>query len=481
MASAKLAALVALATPTVIATVGPAVPPYDQAERHAGGQTTVARSAARSLLEPAANLDLLRQEPFLIGRALFRDPWVTAPASTSARDGLGPLFNASSCVTCHRLGGRGDGAETGTELAMGMVARLIPAEPDARSDPIYGNQLQTRGVDLGPHGTLAAADAGRSGNLAVGEARITVSYTSLAGHYADGTPYRLRRPSYSVSELSYGDLDPDSRLTVRLAPPLIGVGLLEAVPDSELRALADPDDADGDGISGRIAEVADPATGGRVTARFGHKADKPDLPSQIATALRDDIGITSSRRPEQPCTMSQIACLTAPSGAGPQPGVEIADDLFDALVYFTRLTAVPAAAPLDAQGQRGRRHFYRAGCSACHVPALRTGKVAGLPELSEQRIWPYSDLLLHDLGDGLADPARGDGSADPAEWRTPPLWGIGLTERYARRAAYLHDGRAGTLEEAILWHGGEAQSAREQFRALSLAERDALISFLRSL
>jgi CxxC motif-containing protein (DUF1111 family) len=480
MAIRMLAVLAALAAPAVIATVAPPAPPPNQAERYAGGQTTVARSAARSLLEPAANLDLLRQESFLIGRALFRDPWVIAPASTSARDGLGPIFNASSCAACHRRGGRSDGPEAGAELPVGIVAHLALGGAGARTDPIYGDQLQTRGVDLGPHGTLAASDVGRHESLAVGEARIEVTYTSVTGRYPDGTPYRLRRPSYSVSELAYGDLDPATRLSVRLAPPLIGLGLLEAVPEAELRALADPNDADGDGISGRLAEVLDPATGRTVVGRFGHKAERPDLATQIASALRDDIGITSSRQPEQPCTIRQSACLATPDGAGPQPGVEIADDLLDALVYFSRLIAVPAAAPLDEQAQRGRRHFYRAGCSACHVPALRTGVVEGLPEISEQRIWPYTDLLLHDLGEELADPVS-NSATDRREWRTPPLWGIGLTERFARRPAYLHDGRAGNLEEAILWHGGEAVAARERFQALSAVERGELIHFLRSL
>lgn len=444
--------------------------------RLAGGETTVSRARADDFLEPLANLGLLRQERHLIGRSLFRNPWVIPPSSTDARDGLGPVFNARSCLACHRGGGRGHPPQ-GDEPLQSLVVHVgVPDGATSRPEPTYGRQIQTYGVSRGPAQGLAAANAALDGRTATGEARVSVSYRTVEGHYDDGTPYRLREPRFNIEELAYGPLSERARLSGRVAQPLLGVGLLEAIPEARLAALADPGDRDGDGISGRLARLGN----GRV-GRFGHKASQPDVLAQTAAAFRDDLGITSALFREQPCTAAQTACRAQPNGDGPQQaGVEIADDLLAATAFYVRTLAVTARGPVEGTARRGEALFERIGCAACHVPAHRTGQLAGFPELSGQRIHPYTDLLLHDMGPGLDD-GLATAEARSAEWRTPPLWGIGLTGRVTDGQSYLHDGRARTLAEAVLWHGGEAAAARARFAALARDERAALISFLEAL
>ncbi len=450
--------------------------PAPASPRLAGGETTVARTRASDFLEPLANLELLRQERHLIGRSLFRNPWVIPPSSTDARDGLGPVFNARSCLACHRGGGRGHPPQDDEPLQSLVVHVGVPDGISSRPEPTYGRQIQTYGVSRGPAQGLAVADAALDGRTATGEARVSVRYRTIEGHYDDGTSYHLRAPRFQLDSLAYGPLSQRARLSGRVAQPLLGVGLLEAIPESRLEALADPEDSDGDGISGRLARLGD----GRV-GRFGHKASQPDVRAQTAAAFRDDLGITSALFREQPCTAVQAACRAQPDGNGPQQaGVEIADDLLAATTFYVRTLAVTARAPLGGMARRGEALFERIGCATCHVPSHQTGALAGFPELSGQRIHPYTDLLLHDMGPGLDD-GLATGAARSTEWRTPPLWGIGLTERVTGRQSYLHDGRARTLAEAVMWHGGEAAAARARFAALDRDERAALIKFLEAL
>jgi CxxC motif-containing protein (DUF1111 family) len=294
----------------------------------------------------------------------------------------------------------------------------------------------------------------------------------------------LRKPSYQVQDLGFGSMHPMVMLSPRVAQPMIGLGLLEAIPEADILALADPDDADGNGISGRPNRVWSLRERRVMLGRFGWKAGNPTIEQQSAEAFAGDIGIGNPLVPRAAgdCTERQSACRAAPDGAPKSsPGIEIASDLLALVTFYAQNLAVPPRRGRNSpQVLAGRRSFHSIGCASCHVPSFRTGEAEGQPHLSRQIIWPYTDLLLHDMGEGLAD-NRPEGAADGREWRTPPLWGIGLTEVVSGHTFFLHDGRARSLAEAILWHGGEARSAREAFAALSKEEREALIAFVSSL
>ncbi len=403
---------------------------------------------------------------FYVGNSFFKRNWVEAPGATTARDGLGPLFNARACSACHLLDGRALAPATGSESLRdfpGLVLRISLPGKGLQGEPLphpaYGDQVNQEAIPGVPP-----------------EAEVRVDYDIVRGWYPDGTPYELRSPRYRILNQAYGPVGADTLISPRLAPQLGGLGLLESVPESSLHALALRQRGHG-GPKGRLNRVWDPATKKMVVGRFGWKAEAGSLLQQSAAAFNADIGITSRVFPIQNCTRVQRECGSAPDGASP----EINDRLLDSVVLYTRLLAAPAPRNTDdPEVTRGRQRFAAAGCAICHVPRLRTGEVAGFPELSNVEFEPYTDLLLHDMGPGLAD-HRPVFKAGARHWRTPPLWGIGLLETVGGRAAFLHDGRARTLEEAILWHAGEAGSAREKFRALTSEDRRALLAFLESL
>jgi CxxC motif-containing protein (DUF1111 family) len=404
-------------------------------------------------------MSFARELDFKVGNGLFRKLWVSAPSSTRASDGLGPLFNARACQSCHLKDGRAHPPTGPHDPAVGMILRL--SAPDG-PDPTYGEQLQ----DFAVPGQRA-------------EGRLTVAYREVPVTLGDGEVVTLRRPSYAAADLAYGPLPAGARLSPRVAPQMIGLGLLEAVPAEEVRALEDPDDADGDGISGRANEVWSAALAQPMLGRFGHKAGQLTIRDQAAAAFAADIGISTTLHPDGwgECSARQADCRRAPDGGTP----EADDTVLDLVTFYSRNLAVPARRdPGDAQVLAGKRVFYEAGCPACHYPKFVTARLADRPEQSFQLIWPYTDLLLHDMGEGLADD-RPEGRATGREWRTAPLWGIGLTETVSGQASFLHDGRARTLLEAVLWHGGEAEAARDRVARLPKAERDALVRFLASL
>jgi CxxC motif-containing protein (DUF1111 family) len=296
------------------------------------------------------------------------------------------------------------------------------------------------------------------------------------GTYADGSEFRLRRPVHDLEDLAYGEVSVETVLGPRLAPPVFGAGLLEAIPETDLLDLADLEDGDGDGVSGRPNRVENLATGDVVIGRFGWKANVATVEDQVASAFIGDIGITSPLFPDETCTEVQVECAEAPNGGSP----EISREIFDQVVFYNRTLAVPARRDLeDPDVEAGARLFEQTGCVSCHQPRHETG-VTDIEALSGQVIYPFTDLLLHDMGPDLDD-GRPDGEASGAEWRTPPLWGIGLTETVNGHLNFLHDGRARSLEEAILWHGGEAEGARNAFMALSAEQRSQLMAFLGSL
>jgi len=426
-------------------------------EEFSGGETTVFDTSRNAFTLAARNLRPEHRTPFFVGNSFFNENWVAAPASTAARDGLGPLFTARSCSACHFKDGRGaPSVDT-------MVFRLSVPGVDAHGaplpDPVYGGQLQTRAV-----------------HEAQPEAEVLIRHVEQPGAFADGEPYSLRRPSHAFTNAAYGTFAPGLMVSARVAPAVIGLGLLEAIPESAVRALADPDDRDGDGISGRLNEVWDFDLNRRAIGRFGWKAEQPTVRQQIAAAFNGDMGLTTPVFASENHTAAQLLDKLA-NGGSP----EVGEDIFNAVVLYTRTLAVPARRDWTNEVmRRGGTLFRQLDCAACHTPEWTTGDWPEFPELSGQTIRPYTDLLLHDLGDGLAD-GRPVFGASGREWRTPPLWGIGLVETVNGHSFFLHDGRARSLAEAILWHGGEAEAAKERFRRLSRPDREALVKFLQSL
>jgi len=439
-------------------------PALDAGQRLPGGDTTnTLLLGVDAFKRPAENASPDNERAFFSGNSFFNSVWVKAPSSTTARDGLGPLFNARSCSGCHFADGRGrpplsdDEPFEGLLLRMGYAERGEHGEPSV--DPVYGGQLQPFALD---------------GIPAEGVPRVR--YTPRSGEYADGTPYELLVPSYSIENAAYGELSPELLISPRVAPIMIGLGLLEAVPEARLLELEDADDRDQDGISGRANRVYDHALAAIVLGRFGWKAEQPTLRQQSASAFLGDIGITSGLFPGTECTDLESECVGEGDGEGP----EIDDLLLGRVETYTRLLAPPVRERWsDAQTLDGQRVFNELGCASCHTPRHVTGD-GTLPELSGQAIYPYTDLLLHDLGPDLSD-GRPAFDAEGSEWRTPPLWGIGRIPVVNGHDRLLHDGRARGVAEAILWHGGEAEPARERFRALSAVERTALIEFVESL
>jgi len=429
-----------------------------------GGETTVHDTTRNAFTLVARNLQGERRDAFFVGNALFNRNWVTAPSSTEGLDGLGPTFNASSCAACHFKDGRGKPPTEPGEKPLSLLFRLsIPGEDEhggPKPDPVYGGQLQPLAVLGVP-----------------AEGQMRLSHSTLEGQYADGTPWSLEEPHYTLENLAFGAPHPELRVSPRVAPVMIGLGLLEAIPDAAMEKLADPEDRDGDGISGRVNHVWDVQAQAVRVGRFGWKANQPSLSQQNTSAFRGDIGITSDLFPEEDCPSVQTSCQQAPHGGAP----EVDAQKLAQVTFYSRMLAVPARRDADAPDVlRGRSLFREVGCASCHVPRHETGTLEDAPELSGQLIFPYTDLLLHDLGEPLSD-HRPDFEATGSEWRTPPLWGIGLVQTVNRHTRFLHDGRARSLEEAILWHGGEGERARERFRTLSATERAQLLRFLESL
>ena len=434
----------------------------EEGEAFSGGALTIFDVSQNAFDFQAPTLDGDNALFFFTGNSLFNQSWVTAPASTTARDGLGPLFNARACATCHIGDGRGRAPEFDGELNHGLLLRLTTSgnQPNGSSnvDSNYGGQLQDQSI-LGIET----------------EAGFILTYEEETINYPDGTVRSIRKPTYTINNLAYGNADSDLKVSPRVANQMVGLGLLEAIPESTLLSIADPTDADGDGISGKPNNVWDVETASFQIGRFGWKANEPNLKQQIAGAFSGDIGITSSIFPDENCPPG-IDCTTLANGGSP----EITDENLGRVTLYTSSLAVPGRRNVDDQDVlRGKALFNDIQCAACHIPKLETGSHS-LSILENQTIRPYTDLLLHDMGPGLADNAT-DFEASGSEWRTAPLWGIGLIETVNGHTNLLHDGRARNIEEAILWHGGEAEPAKDAFVNLEAQERQQLILFIESL
>lgn len=443
-----------------------------------GGAASGRRIDAAAFSQPSANMSFERQLDFKIGDGIFRKLWVPSPSSTTSSDGLGPLYNARSCQSCHIRDGRGQ-PPAAAEPAISMVLRLsVPPQNDdnrralstfmraVTPEPVYGSQLQ-----------------GFSVNGLLAEGRVTIAYSEHAVMLADGEVIRLRRPRYGAAGLNYGPLHPQTMLSARVAPPMIGLGLLELIPEAAILKHADPEDGNGDGIAGKPNQAHSQAEGRVMLGRFGWKAGMPSVADQVADAFATDLGLSTPliHASHGDCTAAQTDCLTMPVGDDPRERVEVPRKMLDLVVFYARNLAVPVQRnPRDPAVLRGKALFAAAGCSGCHVPSFETGNDPARPEQSAQRIFPYSDLLLHDMGEGLAD-ERPEGLANGRQWRTPPLWGLGLTKTVSGHEAMLHDGRARGALEAILWHGGEAEAARARVQRMTRSERTDLLAFLHSL
>ncbi len=418
-----------------------------------GGATTVFVDSEEAFEQPAANLDAAAIALHDEGDDAFGEEFDEVT-------GVGPLFHNSSCEGCHIGDGRGRPPNPGEQIETMLFRVSIPgtdAVGGPKPAPGFGGQLQTRGI---------------TGVLPEGDVQFT--YMPVNGQYADGTPFSLRAPTHTLYN-TYAPVPPGMMLGPRIAPAVFGLGLLEAVPPFLLYALADPNDRNRDGISGRVNIVYDAAANRNAVGRFGLKANTPNLRQQTAGAYNGDMGVTTSLFAAENCEGQ----LNIPQCARHAP--EVDDETLDAAAFYVRTLGVPARRDLyDGQALRGELLFFSARCSSCHIPILATGHLPGVPAVSNQIIRPFTDLLLHDMGAQLAD-NRPDFLASGREWRTPPLWGIGLVNTVNGHTNFLHDGRARNIEEAILWHGGEALAAREAFRNMSARDRAALLKFLNSL
>lgn len=428
-----------------------------------GGSTTVFNATEEAFGFSASQLTFEEQSSFGIGNSFFRQSWVSSPASTTARDGLGPFFNAVSCASCHFKDGRGRPPGFDGETARGMLLRLstdgFASDGSSLPDPIYGHQLQDNAI-LGQ--TVKGG--------------FTISYEDVVETFDDGTKVILKKPTYNITDLGYGNIAAGVKISPRLANQIIGLGLLEALDESTILNLADPNDLDGDGISGRPNYVYDVASNKTVMGRFGWKANQPNVRQQVAAAFSGDMGITSFLFPNENCPPG-IDCDAIPNGGTP----EISDSNLDKVGLYASTLAVPARRNISDQNVlKGKKTFETIGCASCHIPKLQTGNTHPIKALRNQTIRPFTDLLLHDMGSGLADNAS-DFLATGTEWRTPALWGIGLLNTVNKFTFLMHDGRARNIEEAILWHGGEGQMAKSNYKKLTLQERKDLLQFMNTL
>lgn len=437
------------------------------------GDFTVKRADAAAFAEPAPVLTYKQQQTFMRGRQHFNQKWVIFP-SMGGDWGLGPTFIADKCSACHIGGGRGVMPKADEEPVGVLIRMSVPGSNEQggpKPHPAYGDQFQNQGLtgkDEYNHG---------KGDRVPPEGTVYIDWeTAGEVEFADGEKVSLRKPKPRFDKLTFGPLGDETMLSLRFTQPIFGMGLLEAVPEETLLEIAKKQLEHG--MSGRPNTVWDHYTKQTRMGRFGWKANVPSIRMQIAAAFHGDIGATTSVFIEDNCTPVQELCLASTPNNRP----EVVDVNWDEIEFWTHGLAVPARRNVnDPEFKRGEALFDAAKCSVCHVPTMKTAaEFKPLPQLANQIFHAYTDLLLHDMGEGLSD-GRPDFKAEPREWRTPPLWGLGLSETVTGSTAMLHDGRASNATEAILWHGGEAEVSSVAFRKMAKADRDALLKFLNSI
>ncbi|GLQ29769.1 di-heme oxidoredictase family protein [Litoribrevibacter albus] len=470
--------LMALASSVSLADVLDVGAAFDPREVQQGGDNSTTTMTNNAFSKPSTLLKGSQRADFKVGNSFFKNPWVVAPASTDARDGLGSLFNVNACQSCHIKDGRGHAPTDASDRADSMLIRLsILPQSEAHqallaegktpsiAEPNYGGQFQDQAVfGVKPEG------------------RIAVTWTEVQVTFADGEAVSLRKPTFALEDLAYGDLHPDTKMSPRVAPPMIGLGLIEAIDAKDILSQQDVDDKNNDGVSGKANWVVDAQTGDLVLGRFGWKAGQPSLKQQGAGAFNGDMGLTTSLFSSENCTAAQADCLKAPTGSrNGEP--EVSDEILDAVAFYSQNLAVPVRRDADQpEVLKGKALFFDAGCQACHTPAYQTSSAKTVDKhLRNQVIFPYTDMLVHDMGDDLSDGGHTEFLAQGNEWRTPPLWGIGMTETVNGHTQFLHDGRARNVMEAVLWHGGEAEQSKQTVLKMTKEQRTQLETFLNSL
>lgn len=431
--------------------------------------------------QPVAGLTAKQKQVFLHGERVFTNFWMAVnnpviplvwdlsqPGPAGGEWGLGPMFLATNCAACHVNAGRGRALDNSTSLAVQHVLRIsLPGEGphgSPKPDPHYGTDIQM-------FDTVTRKDP----EARAGEAEVYIDWLVKDFTFPDGETLALRQPKVRIEKLNFGPLADGVMMSLRNSQAMVGMGYLEAIAEKDILQVAQQQKAQG--LNGRPNYVRDDINKKQAMGRFGWKANQPSIRQQIAAAFSADIGVTSSLYPLTECTPVQHECLAAIKA--PKP--ELRPDMWDALTFWTQALAVPERRDTDKpEVQRGEALFTSSGCAMCHVPEWRTGKYAAVPSIANQRIRPYTDLLLHDMGPDLAD-GRPDFKAGGSDWRTPPLWGIGLSKQVSASTSFLHDGRARNLLEAVVWHGGEAKASRDKFSALPAEQRKDLITFLESL
>ncbi|MFW3405605.1 di-heme oxidoredictase family protein [Aliarcobacter butzleri] len=416
------------------------------------------------LTSPKKGLNNEEHDKFMLGRSFFSIPWVEAPSVTTARDGLGPLFNANSCISCHPKNGRGTLFTKNNLPSRALIARLSIKSDDSLEhkellkyqgfvpEPVYGNQLAINGI--------FGVDF---------EGKIKIDFEKKEVVFPDGEKQVLLKPKYSLTDLNYGDLHKDVNISYRIAQTLNGMGLIALISDEDILANEDVDDKDGDGISGRANWVYSKITKKTELGKYTWKASVAFLKEQIANAASNDIGLTTSVNPSENCTDFQKACKNAPKA---KDSIDLPDERLDSIAFY--LKNIKSYTPKNTKEyNEGLALFEAVSCSKCHITSFNTKE--GF------KISPFSDFLLHDMGEDLSD-GRVEFLASQNEWRTAPLWGLALHKKINKEEPrLLHDGRARSYQEAILWHGGEAQNSKESYMNLPKEKREKLIKFLEEL
>lgn len=446
----------------------------EQSEKNSGGTMTVYTATSYAFSLPASNLTDDEEEMHTDGDTHFETEFVNHDDRNAAdQNGVGPVFNNNSCVGCHIRDGRGK-PETGTSHNT-MLFKISQIENGNSVNPTTGAPypIPYYGTQLGDSAVYGYSPEGK----------VSISYTTSSYTFSDGEVVEMRTPVYTFQDLYDSSNWPSSdnlMYSPRVAPPVFGRGLIEAIPDADIAALADENDENGDGISGKVQWVTDPETSETRAGRFALKGENPTIRAQHAGAYLQDMGVTSSIFSTESCMEAGTQPQCAGDSVTTEP--EISDESFDLVVFYVQTLGVPARRNMDKSGVgEGKATFNTIGCSSCHVARFVTSSSESyIRPVRNQTIYPYSDFLLHDMGDGLAD-NRPVFNASGSEWKTPPLWGLGLTGTVSGHTMLLHDGRAQSITEDILWHGGEAESAKTAFTSLSKTDRDNLLAFLRSL
>ena len=415
----------------------------------------------RAFTHPQKGLSNEEEDMFVLGKSFFSIPWVEAPSATTARDGLGPLFNANTCIHCHPRNGAGIAIDAKGEMSRSHLLRLSHAKSNEhnRVKKVGFKPDSTYGTQLSRHGNQKVKAEGDS----------IVRYEDVNGTYPDGTRYSLHKPHYSVKNLAYGAFDKETIIAARIGSALVGLGLLEGIAEESILFFEDVNDTNNDGISGKVNYAFDPETNTTRLGRFTWKASATSVKHQSAAAAHTDMGLSNPLFPSHNCTDKQKECLKESKRS--KHAHDLPAKRLDAIAFYLSHLAVPKQRE-SKKHVEGKKLFESINCTACHVPSYTTS--------SGVKIKPYTDLLLHDMGEDLAD-GRSEFLATGSEWRTAPLWSMGLRKQVSGEANFLHDGRARSIEEAILWHGGEAQKSKRSFMALPHQQREQVLLFLNSI